>query len=222
MQQTWFEKAIFLSWYCSKGDCTFCFMSTQKDKITNPRFARRTIASILTEIFIANKMGWKINFLSSGYHSHTLDEMELLLQNIRNIYTGELILNIGHLNEEKIRKFSPYIDGICGSLETINPEVHKKVCPSKRIEEIEDMFTIANKYPQLKRVITILLGLGETIDDFPLLKTFINKHRIDKVIFYRLKRHPGTSFEVCDKVDDRDMNPPQMFPLELMNEDYRY
>ena len=27
------ERAIFLSWWCDKGDCAFCYMSTQKDKI---------------------------------------------------------------------------------------------------------------------------------------------------------------------------------------------
>jgi len=200
MKQTWFEKAIFLSWYCSKGDCTFCFMSTQKDKISEPRLARRTTASILSEIFIAKKMGWKINFLSSGYHSHTIAEMEKLLQHIRKIYSAEIILNIGHLNDEKIQRYLPYIDGICGSLETINREVHKKVCPSKSIVDIEKMFTIANNYPQLKRVITIVLGLGETIDDFPLLQQFIKKYRIDRVTYYRLKRHPGTPFEFAKEI----------------------
>ncbi len=24
------ERAIFLSWWCEKGDCSFCYMSTQK------------------------------------------------------------------------------------------------------------------------------------------------------------------------------------------------
>ena len=26
------ERAVFLSWWCDKGDCKFCYMSTQKNK----------------------------------------------------------------------------------------------------------------------------------------------------------------------------------------------
>ena len=33
---TSFERAIFFSWGCAIGDCTFCYMSTQKDKIKDP------------------------------------------------------------------------------------------------------------------------------------------------------------------------------------------
>ncbi len=35
------ERAIFLSWWCEKGDCGFCYMSTQKSKIKDPKKARR-------------------------------------------------------------------------------------------------------------------------------------------------------------------------------------
>ena len=37
------ERAVFLSWWCDKGDCAFCYMSTQKDKIKDPTKARRNI-----------------------------------------------------------------------------------------------------------------------------------------------------------------------------------
>ena len=37
------ERAIFLSWWCDKGDCAFCYMSTQKNKIKDPRKAKRNI-----------------------------------------------------------------------------------------------------------------------------------------------------------------------------------
>ena len=35
------ERAVFLSWWCDKGDCAFCYMSTQKNKIKDPKKARR-------------------------------------------------------------------------------------------------------------------------------------------------------------------------------------
>lgn len=31
------ERAIFLSWWCDKGDCAFCYMSTQKIKLKTPQ-----------------------------------------------------------------------------------------------------------------------------------------------------------------------------------------
>ena len=30
------ERAIFLSWWCDKGDCAFCYMSAQKPRIKEP------------------------------------------------------------------------------------------------------------------------------------------------------------------------------------------
>ena len=42
---------------------------------------------------------------------------------------------------------------------------------------------------------TFILGLGETIKDFPLLKDFINKHNIPRIIFYALNPHLGTPFK---------------------------
>ena len=52
MKKTFFERAIFFSWYCSKGDCKFCYMSTQKDKITDPKLAKRRKESIIAETII--------------------------------------------------------------------------------------------------------------------------------------------------------------------------
>ena len=68
-------------------------------------------------------------------------------------------------------------------IETINPEIHKKVCPDKPIEPYLEMFKIAEKY-NLEKAMTIIVGLGETIKDFNLLKDFISKWNIKKIHFY--------------------------------------
>ncbi len=81
-----------------------------------------------------------------------------------------------------------------GSIETINPTIHKKVCPSKPIKPYENMFNISKKL-KLKNSMTIILGLGETIEDFELLKKFIKKHNIVKIHFYGLNPQKGTIFE---------------------------
>ena len=75
---TWFERAIFLSWYCAKGDCKFCYMSTQKKLIKDPKKARRSFESILAEVFLCKKLGWKIEFLSGGYESFSRQELLFL------------------------------------------------------------------------------------------------------------------------------------------------
>ena len=69
MKLTHFERAIFLSWYCGRGDCKFCYMSTQKKRIKNPKLAKRRVESVLAEVMICKTAGWKIEFLSGGYES---------------------------------------------------------------------------------------------------------------------------------------------------------
>ena len=194
MKTTHFERAIFLSWYCAKGDCKFCYMSTQKSLIKDPRKARRSAASILAEAYLCKKLGWEIEFLSGGYESYTTKELLSLIKNIKKIYGERLWLNTGTLNEKDLSLFKPYIEGVCGAVECINPKIHDKVCPSKPIREIESMFKVCNKLG-LKKAMTLILGLGETLNDFPLLKKFIQKNKINKITFYRLKPQKNTVFE---------------------------
>lgn len=51
---------------------------------------------------------------------------------------------------------------------------------------------------------TIILGLGEKIDDFEELKKFIKKYKLDQVTFYRLKAHPGTIFSGKKEMESKD------------------
>ncbi|MCK4589930.1 MAG: radical SAM protein [Nanoarchaeota archaeon] len=200
MKPTHFERAIFLSWYCAKGDCKFCYMSTQKNKIKNPRLARRKLASIIAEALICKACGWEIEFLSGGYESHTLEELVNITKIIKQINKKKLWLNIGVLKESELKKFKPYIQGITGAIEVINPRLHKKICPSKPIKPIENMFNLCNKL-KLKKSMTLIIGLGETLNDFPLLKNFIKKHKIDRITLYALNPHPGTPFKKGPKTN---------------------
>lgn len=192
--KVWFERAIFLSWYCSLGDCTYCYMSTQKELIKDPQKARRSEASILAEALICKKLGWKIGFLSAGYGSYTEESILELCKKIYSIYEQKLWLNIGVLPEKTIEKLSPYLEGICGAVETVNEEVHDKVAPNKPLAPIEKMFEICDKFG-LKKAMTFIVGLGETINDFDSLKEFIIKNKIDKITFYALNPIKGTMFE---------------------------
>lgn len=189
-----FERAILLSWYCANGDCTFCYMSTQKNRIKNPKTARRSKESIYAEALIANRLGWKIEFLSGGYNSYSIDELVEIVKNIHTITKQKQWLNIGALNKGEIQKFLPYIEGIAGTVECINPDIRKKVCPSKPMCEIISMFKSCDELG-LKKTITIIVGLGETINDFESLSCFIKKNNLSRITFYALNPHKGTPFK---------------------------
>ena len=191
-----FERAIFLSWYCSKGDCKFCFMSTQKDKIKKVplNLAKRRIESLITEAIICRELGWNIEFLSGGYDSYSTDELVNIARKISIVYGKKLWLNTGLLTNDQIRRLRPHTEGICGSIECLDPRLHADMCPSKPIEPIADMLIVA-KSLRLKAGITIIIGLGESIKDFALLKDFIKKYDIDRITFYALNPHESTIFK---------------------------
>lgn len=192
-RKTWFERAIFLSWYCSRGDCTFCYMSTQKNLIRDPKKAVRRRESILAEAIISKACGWRIEFLSGGYESFPLQDIVNLTWQIHKITGQKQWLNIGTLSKDEIKRFMPHIEGVCGAVECINPKIHRRVCPSKPLEPIVKMLKDAEELG-LKKAITIIIGLGETEKDIPLLIDFIKKHSIDRITFYALNPHQGTPF----------------------------
>jgi len=189
--KTWFERAIFLSWYCSKADCKFCYMSTMKN--LDPKKARRTKESILAEALLCKLLGWKIEFLSGGYESYTKEDLLSLIKNIYKIYKGKLWLNIGVLDENTLNLFKPYLKGVTGAVECLTPKLHDYLCPSKPLKEITDMFLLCDKL-NLKKSMTLIIGLGETLNDFELLKEFIKKYKVDRITFYALNPHKGTIF----------------------------
>jgi len=189
-----FERAIFISWYCSLGDCTYCYMSTQKSLIKDPDKARRSTASILAEAYLCKKLGWKLGNLAAGYGSYTQESILELVKNVYEIYGSKFWLNIGVLPPPTIEKLAPYLEGLYGAVETINMDIHKKVSPNKPLAPIEKMFQNCEKF-NLKKAMTFIVGMGETIQDFPKLKDFIQKNKLDKIVFYALNPIKGTMFE---------------------------
>ncbi len=192
--ETWFERAIFLSWYCSKGNCKFCYMSIQKPRIKNPKLARRRIEGIIREAEICKKQGWKVEFLSGGYESYTINELVEITKKVYQTTRQKQWLNIGVLSKEEMKKFKPYIEGVVGAVESINEKIRKEACPSKPLGEIEKMLKKADELG-LKKGITIIIGLGEKEEDIAKLHMFIKKYKIDRVTFYRLNPHKGTIYK---------------------------
>jgi len=203
LKTTCFERAIFLSWYCSKADCTFCYMSTQKDRINelkNPKMARRRIASIFAEAIISKACGWDIEFLSGGYDSFSKEELLFIIKGIYEITGKKQWLNIGVLNEEELKIFEPYVKGFIGTLECVNMTLRDKICPSKPMNEILSMFKSCDELG-VKKGITVIIGLGETFGDFEFLKDFIKDNKITRITFYSLNPQKGTPFNSSPPID---------------------
>jgi biotin synthase-like enzyme len=186
------ERAIFLSWWCDKGDCAFCYMSTQKKNIKDPKTARRKVDAILAEAELCRRMGWNIEFLSGGYGSFSTSEIKSIAQQIYEITKKPVWLNIGITPD--LEDYGEEIAGITGAVEMANPQKQKEVCPSKSIEDISEMLNLAGNLG-FKKAITIILGLGETPSDLEHLFKLINDLKIDRVTFYSLNPHEGTPFE---------------------------
>ena len=191
---TKFARALFFSWYCGLGDCTFCYMSTKGAKKQKPEECRRRFESIFAEALISKHMGWDIEFVSGGYDSYTKVELLFLVKGIYEITGQKQWLNIGTLNEKELNDFLPYTEGYAGTVETVNWDIRKKVCPSKVMNPIYKSFEFCDKLG-LKKAITIIIGLGESIDDFENLKQFVIENGITRVTFYALNPHPDTPFE---------------------------
>lgn len=186
------ERAIFLSWWCDKGDCSFCYMSSQKPRITDPKKARRNINAILAEAELVRRIGWNVEFLSGGYGSFTTGEIKDISKRIYNITRKPVWLNVGITRDLEV--YGEEIVGITGAVETANPKLHEKICPSKPMEDIKDMLKKAGELG-FKKAITIILGLGETPDDLKYLFNIIRNWDIDRVIFYSLNPHRDTPYE---------------------------
>jgi len=185
------ERAVFLSWWCDKGDCAFCYMSTQKEKIKDPTKARRNINNIYAEAEMCKRLDWNIEFLSGGYKSFTTQEIKEIATNIKEITGDGVWLNTGITDE--LNEYESEIKGITGAVEVANPEIHEKVCPSKKLDDISSMLDVAGSLG-FKKAITIILGLGETLEDVQYIIDYIKDHKIDRVIFYSLNPHKETVY----------------------------
>ena len=185
------ERAVFLSWWCDKGDCAFCYMSTQKNKIKNPKKARRNVSNIYAEAEMCRRLEWNIEFLSGGYESFTTQEIKEIASTIKDITGDGVWLNTGITDE--LNQYSDEIKGITGAVEVANPEIHERVCPSKKLDDISNMLDVAGDLG-FKKAITIILGLGETLEDVNYIIDYIKDHKIDRVIFYSLNPHKETIY----------------------------
>lgn len=202
-KKTWYGRCIFLSWYCSLGDCTFCFRSTQKHKISHPKNSRRSMGSVLLEALFCRVFNWRIEFLTGGYGMMPDEELIEFAKTVSEVYGEKIWLNIGVIPKARRDKLALYVKGICASMETLHPELHKIVCPSKPIKPYDEMFTeITQNNEPFKKSIAVIVGMGgdiSTDEEISHLYNFIEKHKLDRITLYALKPIKGGMFQVAPK-----------------------
>ena len=190
-QKVWYGRCIFLSWYCEVGTCKFCFRSTIHHKVKHAQSARRTIPSMLVEALLCKKLNWRIEFLTGGYRAFSFDELVNICKLVSKVYGEKIWVNLGTLDQDQLTQLKPYVKGVVASLETVNPELHKEICPDKPMQPYIDMLKEVKGF---KKSITIVIGLGETIEDFKLLEKTIKECNLDRITFYALKPVKGTPY----------------------------
>ncbi|MBD3361877.1 radical SAM protein [Candidatus Woesearchaeota archaeon] len=193
-RESYYGRCIFLSWYCERGTCKFCFRSTTKHKIKHASSAKRSMASILVEAVLAKHLEWNIEFLTGGYGIYPFNELLEIIQNVNKILDKKVWINLGSFTTEELKQLKPYVEGICASIETTDEKLHNELCPDKPIKPYSNMLKKAKELG-FKTSMTIVIGLGEKEQDFKLLKQFIQEHNLDRITFYALKPVKGTIFE---------------------------
>lgn len=166
-------------------------MSSQKPLIRDPKKARRRVEAILAEAEMVRRMGWNIEFLSGGYGAFTTSEIKKIAHEIYQITDNPVWLNVGITSE--LDAYGEEVTGVTGAVEVANPQLHRKICPSKPLDDITNMLTEAGDLG-FKKAITIILGLGETPEDLSYLFKMIEDLKIDRIIFYSLNPHPETPY----------------------------
>jgi biotin synthase-like enzyme len=187
-----FGKCFFLSWYCSVNDCNFCYRSTIA-KPEDPSKSRRSLGSVFVEAFLSCKLGWDIEFITGGYGIYPLDDLVEITRVISKMYGHKVWLNLGVLNKIALERFKPYVEGVVASIETINPELRAKVCPSKPLEGYLQLYK--NAGDDYKKSCAFIVGLGEKPEDIVALHNFIRDNKLDRITFYALKPVKGTPYK---------------------------
>lgn len=192
--EAWLGRCIFLSWYCALGNCDFCFRSTQKHKIKHPATARRTYESIYTEAFIAKTLNWKLEFITGGYGIFDFEDIVKIAKTVSEIFGEKIWVNLGTLSKQQFEQLLPYTEGYVASVETLEPKLHKKVAPGKPMAAYDHSLKTATELG-LRTSITIVLGLGEPLEDYEYVKEYIKKHKLSRITYYALRPVKGTPYE---------------------------
>ncbi|MFA6088808.1 MAG: radical SAM protein [Candidatus Woesearchaeota archaeon] len=199
--KVWFGRCIFLSWYCERGTCTFCFRSTTKHHIKNAIDAKRSLSSVMSEALLIKACGWRIEFLTGGYGIYPFSDIVTFCKLVSQILEEKIWINLGTIDEKQMIELKPYVEGIVSSIETCEPKLHDTVCPDKNIEPYLEMMKLAKKHG-FKQSMTVVIGLGEKREDYSYLKKILTEYNLERITVYALRPVSGTPFTNGPSTDD--------------------
>jgi biotin synthase-like enzyme len=199
--KVWFGRCIFLSWYCERGTCDFCFRSVAKHKIKQASDAKRSLGSVLAEALIIKACDWRIEFLTGGYGIYPFSEIVRFCKLVSEILEEKIWINLGTINNEQMDLLKPYVEGIVASTETCEPKLHNKVCPDKPLEPYYEMLEAVKK-KGFKTSMTLVIGLGEKKSDYSYVKDVLTKYNLDRITVYALRPVNGTPYKEGPTGDD--------------------
>jgi biotin synthase-like enzyme len=199
--ETYFERSIFINWTCSIADCKYCYLSTKpKHKQGVEPKAIRSKESILAEVLLCKKMGWRVGYITGGLRVESVEYLADLLQKINLILGEKTMMNFGPYAKSEIIKLKPYVRGMGSAIESFNEELHNFICPSKPLKSLL-LFLKNLEEENLQKLITIILGIGEKKEDLKLVVEKIKEYGINQVQLCFLKPIQGTIFEEVPSPD---------------------
>lgn len=193
--EVYYERSVFINWTCAIADCKYCFLSTKtKHRPGKELKAIRSKESILAEIFVCKTLGWDIGYITGGLRVESTPYLIDLIQKI-NVITGDkIMMNFGPYPRSIIEQFKPYVSGMGSAIESFDEELHNFICPSKPLRSLLT-FLDDLKSLQLQKLITIILGLGETKNDVFIVIENIKRYQIEKIQLCFLKSQKNTVFD---------------------------
>lgn len=187
--EAWFERTIHLSWQ-NTVNCTLCSLSSKTTMASTTLSSKRSLASLMAEVHLAKQLDWRVQ-LSAGCMYPGIKEVMAVCKRMVSIMDEKIWLEMQPANGADIDMLRPYLMGITAPVETVNKGLRKRFYSNTPLRKFITMFDDAG---HLRRGITIVLGMGETLDDMQELYHFIEMNKIDKIIFLPVLPHKNTPF----------------------------
>lgn len=188
--ETWFERTINISWQ-NAMNCTLCNLASKQIPQSHPLSARRSLASLSAEAYLAKHLSWKVQ-MTPGYLQHDIQNVLQICKKMVSILDEKVWLETHPIPGADIDMLKPYLAGITVPLESVSKGVRKRYYVS---HPLHHYIALLDDASHLRKGVTIMLGMGETLDDIPELHHFIQTNKVDKVTFLPLIPHKNTPFK---------------------------
>lgn len=154
------------------------------------RIVKRTAESILAEALLCKQLGWDTR-VKAHTSLYPLEEVMDMVRAISAACDQKCWLNAGVLTGTELEVVTPFVEGVIASVGSVNKGVQKRSLPKLPLTGFMTMFSEARK---IKKGITIILGMGERLDDMEHLFRFIETNHIDRVMFRPFKPARATRY----------------------------